>query len=70
MDCFGNSDGSNIIFNIHTAFMVLLVTVVVIAIIKTFPRLISRTRKNKDTGTIKKRVDKAFDKVESKISKQ
>lgn len=62
---FGTEE-NNIILNIHTVFVILLVIVICIVIRKTFPKLI-RTRKSRNTGMIGKRTDKSFAKLESKI---
>ena len=68
MTLFLGIDGNNIVATLHTLSIILLVVVIVIAAVKTFPRLIM-VRKNRDTGTIRKRVDRSFAKTESKIKK-
>lgn len=53
---------------LHTLSIILLVLVVAITAIKTFPRLMSG-RKAKNDGMVGKRIDKSFTKMESKIKK-
>lgn len=69
MGYFSDTEGSTIIFNMYTAFMILLVAVVVIAIVKSFPKLI-KTKRNRDTGTIGQKMDKSFQKTESDMKKR
>lgn len=68
MALFLGIDGNSVVANLHTLSIILLIAVIVIAAIKTFPRLIM-VRKNKDTGAIRRRIDRSFAKTESKIKK-
>lgn len=66
MSYFFGREGGSILFDIHTAFIILLVIVVCITLAKTIPKLI-RTKKKKAQGMIENRVNKSFAKVESNI---
>ncbi|AHL28954.1 hypothetical protein EHEL_111955 [Encephalitozoon hellem ATCC 50504] len=66
MVLFPSIDGSSMITALHTLSIGLLVSVVVIAAVKTFPRLMSG-RKARSDGTVEERIDKSFTKTESKI---
>lgn len=65
---FSSIDGSKIITSLHTLSIILLVSVIAITVIKTFPRLVGG-KKAKSDGMVEKRIDKSFTKMESKIKK-